>query len=114
MIVSATWFLWLWLYASTSRWLNWSVAARTHIVSWVPSSGLAVLPLLFASPAHAVRVNANATAATLVNVAMSSPLRFEPSIRKIFRDTAKAFRTIELYDDTGQCPFRQLLWRKVF
>jgi hypothetical protein len=39
--------LWLLLYASTSRWLNWSVADRTHIVNLVPSSGfvgVVVLP----------------------------------------------------------------------
>src|SRR5215470_6241223 len=65
MMVSLTWFLWLLLYASTNRWLNWSVAERTHIVSWVPSSGLLLLvpPPLSLPHAAAVRARTVATAA---------------------------------------------------
>src|SRR5215475_4764667 len=66
MIVSVTWFLWLALYASTRRWLNWSVAERTHMVSWVPSSGLLLVDLLPPLPqAATASVSAAATAATL-------------------------------------------------
>src|SRR6185437_4090228 len=68
MMVSATWFLWDLLYASTSRWLNWSVAERTHMVSLVPSSGLLLVVelLLLLLPPHAAMPSARtATAATL-------------------------------------------------
>src|SRR5450830_1341773 len=38
MTVRVTWFLWVLLYSPTSRVLNWSVAERTHMVSFVPLS----------------------------------------------------------------------------
>src|SRR5689334_11407618 len=75
MMVSATWFLWDLLYASTSRWLNWSVAERTHMVSLVPSSGLLlVVELLLLPPPHAAMLNARtATAAALMGPRQSLP-----------------------------------------
>src|SRR3954463_11848254 len=76
MMVSATWFLWLELYASTRRWLNWSVAERTHIVSWAPSSGLPLVLVLLSPLPHAATVSAKATPTTgnrHLLMAMSAP-----------------------------------------
>src|SRR5689334_21560296 len=85
MMVSATWFLWLALYASTSRWLNWSVADRTHIVSCVPSSGLAavvvdVLPLPQAASTRARASTAATPAARRRRTPWASPRRARVAI----------------------------------
>jgi hypothetical protein len=67
MMVSSTWFLWLALYASTSRRLNWSVADRTHIVNLVPSSGFVGVVVPPDPPPQAVvkvKARADSAAAT--------------------------------------------------
>src|SRR5215470_9512429 len=99
MIVNVTWFLWLALYASTNRLLNSSVAERTHMVSWVPSSGTVLVGL--DELLHATALNpTTSTAATeamrrrrgvpvgpaAVPGAMSSPLEVD---RKPFRPYRK-------------------------
>src|SRR3954464_10954662 len=78
MMVSATWLEWLELYASTRRWLNWSVAERTHIVSWAPSSGLPLVLVLSSPLPQAATVSARVRAAPMTgnrqpSMAMSAP-----------------------------------------